>query len=57
MSFMLQDRTFPVAWVFDVQKMSITLNLDNSVSRSPFEIPLIWLFVLKIYSVTYLEGW
>ena len=47
---------FSGSLVFDVQKMSIVLNLDNSVSMSPFEIPLAWLFVLTIYPVTYLEG-
>ena len=31
-SFMLQDHTFPGSLVFDVQKMSIMLILDNFVS-------------------------
>ena len=48
---------FSGSLVFNLQKMSVVLNLDNSVSRSPFEIPLAWLFVLKIDSVAYVEGW
>ena len=38
---------FAGSLVFDVQKMSVMLNHDNSVSGSPFEIPLAWLFVPK----------
>ena len=48
---------FSSSLVFNVQTMSILLYLDNSVSRSAFGMTLAWLFVLKIYSVTYLEGW
>ena len=48
---------FSGSLVFDVQKMSVTLKLDNSVSRSPFKIPLVCLFVHKIDSVTYFEVW
>ena len=42
--------------VFYVQKVSITLNLDNSVTWSPFEVPLARLLVFEIYPVTDLEG-
>ena len=44
--------------VLYVYKVSVLLNSDNSVSRSPFEVPFARLFNFKIYSVTDLErGW
>ena len=36
--------------------MSIRLNLNNPIPRSPFKIPFAWLFVFKVYSVSYFEG-
>ena len=32
------------------------LNSNNPISRSPFKIPFARLLVLKIYSISYLEG-
>ena len=49
---------FSCGLVFDMQKVSIMLNLDNSVSGSPLEIPFTGLFVLKIYPISYFKrGW
>ena len=49
---------FSCGLVFNMQKMSIALNLDNSVSGSQLEIPFARLLVLEIYSITYLKrGW
>ena len=49
---------FSCGLVFNMQKMSVVLNLDNSVSGSPLEIPFSGLLLLEIYSVTYLKrGW
>ena len=49
---------FPCGLDFNMQKMSITLNLDNSVSRSPLEIPFAGLLVLEIYPISYFKrGW
>ena len=39
--------SFSSGLVFNMQKMSIMLNLDNSVSGSPLEIPLLGCFFLK----------
>ena len=38
-------------------EMSIMLNADNSISRSPFQVPFARLFVLEVYTVSYLEDW
>ena len=38
---------FSCSLVFDVDVMSVALNTDNPVSRSPLQIPFAWLFVLK----------
>ena len=43
--------------VFDVDVMSIVLNMNNPVSRSPLQIPFAWLFVFEVYTVSNLEGW
>ena len=49
---------FSCSLVLNMQKMSVMLNLDNSVSGSPLEIPFAGLLVLEIYSITYLKrGW
>ena len=42
--------------VFYVQEMSIILNLDNSVTWSPLDVPLAGLLVFEIYPITNLEG-
>ena len=46
---------FPSGLVFYVDEVSITLNVDNLVSRSPLEVPFSWLFVFEVDSVSYLE--
>ena len=43
--------------VFYVDVMSITLNTNNLVSRSPLQIPFAWLFIFKIYTISNIEGW
>ena len=43
--------------VFDMYEMSIALNADNLISRSPFQVPFARLLVLEIYTISYLEGW
>ena len=49
---------FASGLVFNMQKMSIVLNFDNSVSGSPPEIRLAGLLVLEIYTITYFKrGW
>ena len=49
---------FVCGLVFNMQKMSIVLNLDNSVSGSPLEIPFAGLLLLEIYPITYFKrGW
>ena len=48
---------FPCSLVFDVDVMSVALNTDNLVSRSPLQIPFAWLFVLEVYMVSNLKGW
>ena len=54
-SLTLEDLVFPVAFVFNLEEMSIMLNLDNSVAWSAFEAPLSRLFILEIDSVAYIE--
>ena len=46
---------FSCGLVFNMQKMSIMLNMDNSVSGSALEIPFSGLFVLKIYPISYFK--
>ena len=48
---------FPGRLIFNVQTMSIALKTDNSVPRSPFEVPFSWLLVFEIDSVAYVKGW
>ena len=49
---------FSCGLVFNMQKVSIMLILDNSVSRSPLEVPFARLFVLEIYPISYFKrGW
>ena len=49
---------FSCGLVFNMQKMSIMLNLENSVSGSPLEILFARLLVLEIYPISYLKrGW
>ena len=56
-SLTLHDLVFPSSLIFDMKVMSIMLNMDNSISRPPFLVPLSWLLVLEVNSVTYLEWW
>ena len=42
--------------VFYVYEVTVMLNLDNSVTWSPLEVPLARLLVFEIYPVTNLEG-
>ena len=48
---------FSCSLVFDVHVASFLLNLDDSVSCSPFEVPFSWGFVFEIYSISYFECW
>ena len=48
---------FSCGLVFDVDVMSIALNMDNPVSRSPLQIPFAWLFVFEVYTISNLKGW
>ena len=49
---------FSCGLVFNMQKMSIVLNLDNSISGSPLEVPFAGLLVLEIYPISYFKrGW
>ena len=48
---------FSIGLVFDMYEMSIMLNVDNPISRSPFQVPLARLLVFEIYTISYLEGW
>ena len=57
-SFTLQNCTLPVAWFSICRKCLSCLILDNSVSRSPLQIPFARLLVLEIYPITYFKsGW
>ena len=46
---------FSCGLVFNVQNMSIMLNLDNSVSGSLLEVPFSGLLVLEIYPISYFK--
>ena len=46
---------FPSGLIFDVDEMSIMLNVDNLISGSPLEVPFSWLLILEVYSVSYLK--
>ena len=48
---------FSSGLVFNIYEMSIVLNGDNSISRSPFKVPFARLFVFEVYMISYLEGW
>ena len=49
---------FSCGLVFNMQKMSGTLNLDNSVSRSPLKIPFSRVLVLEIHPISsFKRGW
>ena len=43
--------------VFNMDVMSIALNMDNPVSGSPLQIPFAWLFVFEVYMISDLKGW
>ena len=55
MSLTLHDLVFSSSLIFDVNVVSITLNTGNMISGPPFQVPLSWLFVLEVNSITYLE--
>ena len=42
---------FSSSLVFNVKEVFVTLNLDNPISRSPFEVPFARLLFFEIYSV------
>ena len=48
---------FSCGLVFDVDVVSIVLNTNNLVTRSPLQIPFAWLFIFKIYTVSNLKDW
>ena len=49
---------FSCGLVFNMQKMSVMLNSDNSVSESSLEVPFAGLLVLETHSITNLKrGW
>ena len=37
--------------------MSIALDTNNLVSRSPLQIPLAWLFIFEVHMISNIEGW
>ena len=43
--------------VFYVDVMSIALNTNYPVSGSPLQIPLAWLFIFKVYTISNVECW
>ena len=47
---------FSCSLVFDVDVMSVVLNTDNPVSRSPLQVPFAWLFVFEVYMISHLKG-
>ena len=53
----LHDHVLPVGLVFYVDVMSVVLNMNNPVSRSPLQIPLAWLFVFEVHMISNVEGW
>ena len=57
MSVTLQDHVFPVAWFLMWMKMSIVLNTDYPITRSPLQIPFSGLFILEVDTISYLKGW
>ena len=48
---------FSCGLVFDVDVVSIMLNMNNPVTWSPLQIPFAWFFVFEIYTVSNLKGW
>ena len=59
-----KDNVLDIAWscfahglVFYVDVMSIALNTNNLVSGSPLQIPLAWLFIFEVYTISNVEGW
>ena len=47
---------FSCSLVFNVNVMSIALNMDNLVSGSPLQIPFARLFVFEVYMISNLKG-
>ena len=47
---------FSCSLVFNVNVMSIVLNMDNPVSGSPLQIPFAGLFVFEVYMISNLKG-
>ena len=48
---------FSSGLIFYVDEMSIALNADNSVSRSPLEVPFAGLLIFEVDTVSYLKSW
>ena len=46
---------FPSGLIFYVDEMSIMLYADNSVSRSPLEVPFARLLIFEVDTVSYLK--
>ena len=46
---------FSSSLVLNVMEVSVMLNLDNPISRSPLKVPFARLLIFEIYSVSYLE--
>ena len=43
--------------VLYVEVTSVALNTNNPVSGSPLQIPLAWLFIFEVYTISNVEGW
>ena len=54
--FDIAGSCFSCSLVFNVNVMSVALNMDNPVSRSPLQIPFARLFVFKVYMISNLKG-
>ena len=46
---------FSSGLIFYVDEMSVMLNEDNSVSRSPLEVPFARLLIFEVDTVSYLK--
>ena len=43
--------------IFNVDVMSVMLNTNNLVSGSPLQVPLAWLFIFEVYTISNVKGW
>ena len=55
--FDIAGSCFSCSLVFNVDVMSVVLNMDNPVSGSPLQIPFALLFIFEIYMISHLKGW